>query len=278
MYNLKLKQIEGVTPGNIIVVGQNGNLTEQVSVAQILWADLVNLQIANSMVPGFYHITDAQIADGGVIVQAVSTDRLALNATGIFYNADYAGVGIYTDVITQTGIAAGIQLGTWTTETGSVGIDFDTIVNGPLSVGDLITDDTTGATGYVTSVAGIPSNYFMVWRTSAALFGIGSYTSNAGATFNAVNTPDPTSPLGNIAIRSNIHYQVTDISLYDLTSPDLNPAYTLITARTLTTGYIEVSDYIDYDLTYAGGYILSRKDNVGNEFYGYMANSGYTNF
>lgn len=67
----------------------------------ILWNDLLALYNSNAMAAGFYNITD--MADNGIIIQAISQSKLTLNATGLFLNADYQGVGDYSSIPLFTG-------------------------------------------------------------------------------------------------------------------------------------------------------------------------------
>jgi len=78
----------------------------------ILYADLLTLYNTNSMSPGFYLITDK--ADNGIIVQAITTDRIAPEATGIFLNPDYQNVGDWSGVFGLTGVPySGTMEGSW---------------------------------------------------------------------------------------------------------------------------------------------------------------------
>lgn len=79
--------------------GSTGTLTP----TSITYAALLSLYNAGTMTPGFYKITDR--ADMGIVVEAVSEDKLALEGTGLFLVADYQGVGTYpSGLYTQLGI------------------------------------------------------------------------------------------------------------------------------------------------------------------------------
>lgn len=63
-------------------------------------AQLLTLISTGSVVGGqFYLVTDALFSDGGVVVQGVQINKTtAVNGSGIFLNADYQGVGNYSNV------------------------------------------------------------------------------------------------------------------------------------------------------------------------------------
>lgn len=73
------------------------------TITEITYAALLILYNAGTMVKGFYKITDR--ADAGIIIQAVSTSRLALNGIGLFLNTDKQVIGDYSGVVATTGIA-----------------------------------------------------------------------------------------------------------------------------------------------------------------------------
>lgn len=95
-----------VPSGNTITINSDGALP-----ASILYADLLTLYNAGMMTPGFYNITDG--ADAGIVIQAISSSRLALNGTGLFLNPDFISAGDYSGVIGLTGIAYTTTVGIW---------------------------------------------------------------------------------------------------------------------------------------------------------------------
>jgi hypothetical protein len=69
--------------------------------------------------------------------------------------------------------------------------------------------------------------------------------------------------LGDTVIWLNQHYQLTDETEINGDSPAINNlAYTIL-PRTLTTGFIEAADLVEYD--FDNNYIQKRKDTKGNE-------------
>lgn len=76
-------------------------------------AALLALINSNSVVAGqFYLVTDALDTDGGVIVQGDAINGSSVNGTGLYYDADYQGVGNYTGVV-----GFGTTKGIWYTPT-----------------------------------------------------------------------------------------------------------------------------------------------------------------
>lgn len=64
-------------------------------------AQLLTLIGSGSIIGGqFYLVTDALFSDGGVVVQGVQINKTTtVNGSGIFLNADYQGVGDYSNVV-----------------------------------------------------------------------------------------------------------------------------------------------------------------------------------
>jgi len=89
------------------------------SIINITYADLLTLYNAETMTAGtFYNITDR--ADNGIIIQAVSSSKLSLDAIGIFLNPDFQDVGDYSGTTTLTGFAKGTNYKVWVdTDEGS---------------------------------------------------------------------------------------------------------------------------------------------------------------
>lgn len=101
----------GVTATNGVgktIVTINGTA---VSVISLLNAAMLALISGSTVVAGqLYLITNANYSNGGgVLVQGVTTSSITRNGTGLFWNADYQGVGNYSTVV-PTYIA---NLGVW---------------------------------------------------------------------------------------------------------------------------------------------------------------------
>jgi len=101
----------GVTATNGVgktVVTINGTA---VSVISLLNAAMLVLISGSTVVAGqLYLITNANYSNGGgVLVQGVTTSSITRNGTGLFWNADYQGVGNYSTVV-PTYVA---NLGVW---------------------------------------------------------------------------------------------------------------------------------------------------------------------
>jgi hypothetical protein len=93
---------------NSSVVTINGGA----SILSLTNAQMLALITANTVVAGqFYLITDAVYTSGGAIVQGIATNKISLQGSGLFLNADYQSVGNYSGVV---GFAS--ALGLWSTD------------------------------------------------------------------------------------------------------------------------------------------------------------------
>ena len=99
----------GVTATN--GVGKTIVTINGIAVISLLNAAMLSLISGNTVVVGqFYLITNANYSNaGGVLVQGVTTSSITRSGTGLFWNADYQGVGNYSTVV-PTYIA---NLGIW---------------------------------------------------------------------------------------------------------------------------------------------------------------------
>jgi len=63
-------------------------------------AQMLTLISTNAVIPSqFYLITDAELTDGGLVVQGIETNNLtSLQGSGLFFDADYQGIGNYSGV------------------------------------------------------------------------------------------------------------------------------------------------------------------------------------
>lgn len=88
--------------------------TVPASFISVTGAQLSALISANNLLAGaFYNVTDAEFGSTPIIptsiyIQALTTNTVSMTGQGYFYNADYQGVGDYSDVIGFTS-----QLGIW---------------------------------------------------------------------------------------------------------------------------------------------------------------------
>lgn len=84
---------------------------------------------------------------------------------------------------------------------------------------------------------------------------------------------------GDVVIWNNLHYQVTNSGAFAGTDPATNAAAYTLLSKTLTHGYIEEWDYVEYDIVH--NWIDVRKDRRGNEIGGswsyenFQASNGY---
>lgn len=92
----------------------------------VTYAQLTTLANANGLFPGTnYSITDAEfgstpIIPTNVVVTAITTNKVSLSGQGIFFNADYQGVGDYSGVPTYSGTNLGIWTSTLPVVVGDV--------------------------------------------------------------------------------------------------------------------------------------------------------------
>jgi hypothetical protein len=88
------------------------------SVISLTNAQMLALISASNVVAGqFYLINDAIYTNGGVVVQGVSNNKISLQGSAFFLNADYQSVGNYSGV---SGFVS--ALGLWSTDTVPVSI------------------------------------------------------------------------------------------------------------------------------------------------------------
>lgn len=71
---------------------------------------MLNLYTSGTMTVGFYNISGTGTLADSIIIQAISPTNTTLNATGLFFNADYQNVGNYS------GTTMGTQLGVWNSD------------------------------------------------------------------------------------------------------------------------------------------------------------------
>jgi hypothetical protein len=81
-----------------------------VSVISLLNSAMLLLISGSTVIVGqFYIITDANYSNaGGVLVQGVTTSSITRSGTGLFFNADYQGVGNYSTISPSYGTNLGI--------------------------------------------------------------------------------------------------------------------------------------------------------------------------
>lgn len=101
---------------NATTVGNDVTVTIQPTLISVTYAQLTTLINTNALIPAqSYLITDAiylntaPIETTSIVLEAISTNKLAIQGSGFFLNADYQNVGDYSSV---TGFAG--QLGVWT--------------------------------------------------------------------------------------------------------------------------------------------------------------------
>lgn len=103
--------------GNFVFVSDTGGDTTSIridpTIIDILYADLVTKIGASGLIKGLsYRITDPTVdsyIDNGVILMAVDVDKIELEGTGLYLNADYQAIGDYSEV----NPAFVSQLGRW---------------------------------------------------------------------------------------------------------------------------------------------------------------------
>lgn len=109
--------------GSKTVVTINGT---SITVVSLLNSAMLSLITAGTVVVGqFYIITDATYSNGGgVLVQGVTTKSITRSGAGLFWNADYQGVGNYSTVVPTYVQNKGI----WGSYVGASAVIGDTVV------------------------------------------------------------------------------------------------------------------------------------------------------
>jgi len=103
----------GVVASDNLITGKT-DVTISGGVITVTYAQLTTLANSNSLIPSTdYLITDAEfgstpIIPTNVVVTAISTSKVSLTGQGIFFNADYQGVGNYSGIPTYNS-----NLGVW---------------------------------------------------------------------------------------------------------------------------------------------------------------------
>lgn len=142
----QLKKIDNL--GNLTSVGGGGTPAP----TNITYSALLALYNAQSMVPGFYNITDR--ADAGVILEAITPSTLSVSGVGLFMNPDFQFIGNYTGVTPAYNSTLGIWYPGMTPTTGDIAF-----YNGNHFV------NLTGAVG--TAPDGDGTNWLYLPRTQA---------------------------------------------------------------------------------------------------------------
>lgn len=132
---------------NILINGGIVSLTN----AQMLLLISTNAVIAGQ----FYLITDADLTDGGLVVQGIETNKsTTLQGSGLFFDADYQGVGNYSGVV---GFVS--NKGIWSSSTPFVVVIGDVVVWNNLHFKNL--------TGVYTDGINTPDNDPINWQLLA---------------------------------------------------------------------------------------------------------------
>jgi len=239
-------------------------------ITNITWAALLALYNAGTMVAGtFYNITDNP-QSVGIIVQAVSTSRLSMSASGLFLNPDFQAVGDYSGVLALTGVAftGVVNLGCYNELVSRGTIVYDTEAGGVFSVGDTITQLVSGATGEIVSKNATEITFYS--RNGIDFDAVNSIGNGLGVTANVTGSTPPTWLDGNIVFWYGFHYQIIDKTAYDGTDPATNVvAFQVLSKTTSNMGYILVCDDIQYNIV-TDSIITRQSSNRNKVGYGYQ--------
>jgi len=191
------------------------------------------------------------------------TDEISLGGFGQFLNADWQFVGDYTGVFGVTGVAYTSNLGQYVLSFEYVTLNYINLLGGTFSAGDTLTDSVTGATAVVVSDDGVSSMSCYITSSGLTFDPTDAFDNGGGVSAEVDTVSSPTIVDGDVVIYNCLHYQATDISLLDGTTPDINTsAYTLLPKSTANTGYITEVDQIEFE--FAADWLQYRADKRGN--------------
>jgi len=110
-------------------------------------AQMLGLMASGTVLPGqFYLVTDGGNSDLGVLIQGVTTKSTTVGGAGLYLNADYQGIGVYTSVPSYN-----VFKGIWSTYALSV------------SIGDVVVYDNLNYLNKTGSWGGAPSSDTTNW-------------------------------------------------------------------------------------------------------------------
>ena len=191
------------------------------------------------------------------------TNEITLGGFGQFLNADWQFVGDYTGVFGVTGVAYTSNLGQYLLSFEYVTLNYINLVGGTFTAGSTITDSVTGATAVVVSDDGVSSMSCYITSSGLTFDPTDAFDDGGGVSAEVDTVSSPTIVNGDVVIYNCLHYQATDISLLDGTTPDINTsAYTLLPKSTANTGYITEVDQIEFE--FAADWLQYRADKRGN--------------
>jgi hypothetical protein len=191
------------------------------------------------------------------------TNEITLGGFGQFLNADWQFVGNYTGVFGVTGVAYTSNLGQYLLSFEYVTLNYINLVGGTFTAGSTITDSVTGATAVVVSDDGVSSMSCYITSSGLTFDPTDAFDDGGGVSAEVDTISSPTIVNGDVVIYNCLHYQATDISLLDGTTPGINTsAYTLLPKSTANTGYITEVDQIEFE--FAADWLQYRADKRGN--------------
>lgn len=229
-----------ITTAGTIAVDFNGANTDYVDgtgalrvfptvLVTVTKAALDALILSNSLVVGsFYRVLGVDVPLYGgtdIIVQAVSSNEISEDGTGLFYNPKYLTYGIYdpyvvVDVTTTTGEFTFNE--TFTSNNGTTGTIFGTCVSGQRAF--LLTSNLTGLTSSI-SITGDTSGQ----TANILIYSVPPYGINSKVIWGGLVWENTSNDLGQI------------VDIYNLSPAD----WQVITYN--TTDYNYVADAIKYD-------------------------------
>jgi len=181
-------------------------------------------------------------------------------------NPDFQGAGDYSGVagyVLYNGASA--NAGVWHTGLELVTITYDTLIGGNFVAGETITEAANGAVGTCISDDG---STITIFRTTPANFYVPGNTIDNGTGVSAneltVTYPAPAILVnGNVVFWNGSHYVVIDETAFNGTDPVTNnTAYQLLTPS-VTNGYINEVDDIQYK--FADDILVYRADKRQNK-------------
>lgn len=193
------------------------------------------------------------------------TNEIALGGFGQFLNADWQFVGDYTGVFGVTGVAYTSNLGQYLLSFEYVTLNYINLLGGTFAVGDTLTDSVTGATAVVVADNGVNAASCYITSSGLTFDPTDAFDNGGGVSAEVDTVSAPTIANGDVVIYNCLHYQATDITLLDGTTPDVNTsAYTLLPKSTANTGYVTEVDQIEF--VFVDDWLQYRADKRGNTY------------
>lgn len=245
------------------------DVTEPITEIQV--KDLQDLLAANSLVVGVYKITDSNHADLGLYVKAEGSNVVSRLALGVFWLADYNGIGAKKDDI----------VGGWRETT--ITVPYGDMSGSGFIVGEKVNNITKSISGYVVEVSdeyiklNNLSNCNNGWELNDELEGEDSETTAYATDDTAITFPVVED---SIVIFNNRHYiNITGFNTND--GPDIDDTNWEVLSKSAENGYVIEMDRVEYYVeNNTKGLRYDKRSNVApaNSLFQWGNNLVYSNF